>query len=255
MPNSQELQSLKDCEQDLSQKHAMAFDHRGQPPHAGDDRAILDGMGEQVQPGEEPQLLLALPPPQLEPQAMPALLAPASEQPSSSRRGTVQSDLSLKQIEDLRARDAGWYFDPDGQPTRVTEGADQFLTPPPRYGRDKFRYRTSWVQRDGVWKKLEDKIEWDKLTQPEGPLPEPADRLLSTFSQSGHMETGVRGAKRDDSEIGEVPKQEDRPDPRSGEVPSAASTSSAQRPDADPQATLPPETASPPGDTHDTLVL
>ena len=75
-----------------------------------------------------------------------------------------------------------WFLDPDGRHTMVLENAQTLQAPPPDlHQTGQCRYRTSWAYHDNNWSKLEDRVDWQHLTEPQQALPHTMDRLVTSF--------------------------------------------------------------------------
>lgn len=175
---------LRSAEEDLTARHAGAHDHRGPAPGALEDRIILDPAGPPQAIDDQPLAIVPLPlPPVPEAPGTPAAEVPVPATPRTRRQ---------KQLADMPASSAtpakqpktvtiaippegqqqpadetadsdvqsGWFLDPDGRPTVVTENAAGIPTSGPSYDPERFRYRSSWAYQQGQWKKLEDHVPW-----------------------------------------------------------------------------------------------
>ena len=221
-PSSDDLRMLKSAEVDLSQKHALAFQHAGPAPRLAEDRMILDAAGREVR-GELPAPpILALPD------------RPVQEQPSTVGQQTSAlvpipelpgEQLELPQPPAKKARSQGsepknWFLDPDGRPTVVVDNATSYAPLPRDFQHDQYKFRTTWIYNQGMWQKIEDQVPWEKKPSAEPDLPQGSvEKLVTTYSptlERGRMpsidsirEVG-RGMKR---QADETPEKVDEPLP------------------------------------------
>ena len=270
-PSMDDLKMLKTAEDDLSKKFGGSYDHRGPAPRQIEDRLVLDASGDPQAPDADgPPLLMPMlqlkdaqaDQPAAEP-AMPATPVPATPRtrrqkqladapaaartPKQQRTETIAAPSTPLPAEqpDLQA---GWFLDPDGRPTVVTENAltipvpdaNQFPLPEPQQDSKGFCYRSSWSMQDGIWRKLEDRVAWSEVgarnIATDG---RPVERLVTSFSpdQDKGRRPSIqstaetqRGVKRDADQSGLPPREERPPDMSDAAQPSASVDPPAEQP-------------------------
>ena len=230
-PSNEDLKMLRSAEQDLSQKHARAFQHEGPAPRLEDDCLILDAAGREVRGDPpEPPVPLALPPPPSPsiPEPEEKELQPVLREPPASRQSEGVGDhlapLPEPPVPKRLRFDAGnrqtWFLDPDGRPTVVAENATEFAALPDDFVAQDYKYRTSWTFQDGRWQKIEDQVPWRKKTGPEDTLPHgQVEKLVTTYSPNinrGRMPSidslsEMRGQKREGAPLDpDIAAEQDR---------------------------------------------
>ena len=77
------------------------------------------------------------------------------------------------------AEGTGWKVTSDGDPVLVKAGAVVFQVPLAKYNRHILR--TTWSRKDGVWSKVEDRVDWKAMDDPSGLTPNVGERLVTIF--------------------------------------------------------------------------
>lgn len=116
--------------------------------------------------------------------------------------------------------ETGWFLDPDGRPTAVTENASSIPVPGPQHDPEHYKFRSTWSMQDGIWKKLEDRVPWAKVSKRDITRDgKPVERLVTSFSPDqtvGHRPSiestseTQRDVKRDAEQSG-LPPGRDQP--------------------------------------------
>ena len=209
-PSLDDLKMLRSAEEDLATKHAVGFDHRGPAPQQQEDRLILDAAGEPQQPGAElqaPPLAIMLMPVQPAATSAPSTPVPgtprtrkqkqladmpsSSPQPAKQLKQAEPEQQAAVRFEEPADVTAGWFLDPEGRPTLVTDNATNIPVPGPQYDAAQYPFRTTWSFHEGSWKKLEDRVPWAKAASRDiSEKGKPLERLVTTFSPN--QEAGRR---------------------------------------------------------------
>ena len=77
------------------------------------------------------------------------------------------------------AEGTGWKTTDSGDPVLVKAGAVVFQVPLAKYSRHILR--TTWSRKDGVWTKVEDRVDWKTMDDPSGLIPNVGERLVTIF--------------------------------------------------------------------------
>ena len=104
----------------------------------------------------------------------------------------------------LRAANGhGWTKDDYGNPVLVQRKAWAFRIPTPTWDAKTLPYRTTWVFRNGKWKKLEDEVFWSGLEDPCAAFPDGVATMLITIFHGKTRKLGdigmFLGEKRNDT--------------------------------------------------------
>ena len=93
----------------------------------------------------------------------------------------------------LRAANGhGWTKDDYGNPVLVQRKAWAFRIPTPTWDAKTLPYRTTWVFRNGKWKKLEDEVFWSGLEDPCAAFPDGVATMLITIFHGKTRKLGDR---------------------------------------------------------------
>ena len=105
-------------------------------------------------------------------------------------------------------------------PTAVTENASSIPVPGPQHDPEHYKFRSTWSMQDGIWKKLEDRVPWAKVSKRDITRDgKPVERLVTSFSPDqtvGHRPSiestseTQRDVKRDAEKSG-LPPGRDQP--------------------------------------------